>query len=138
MEAIYVLDHKYTKAILTLDALKDRDLAIALALRQACESSNLRIFLATVEKKNITTQHEVLEGDLMLRKVFDLEGRLVTEDLEVESEVQVIQGHHFQCRARKEDADDEEVEEYTGLGRVETTRWYRETVRDRIRFVDMC
>jgi hypothetical protein len=50
-ELVYVLDHEYTEASLSFGALKGADLIKATALQAVCDTYDICMFLATMERK---------------------------------------------------------------------------------------
>ncbi|KAK4446588.1 hypothetical protein QBC34DRAFT_496868 [Podospora aff. communis PSN243] len=78
----YALDHDYTKASLSLKALKPRDHAVVHTLNDICAEVELKIFLAVVEK------HETGEPihNYPNRKLIDLSGRVVRSEIDIDGD----------------------------------------------------
>lgn len=110
---VYVLKNDY-KNQLSLDALLGGDLNLARTLKGIGQKLGFDIFLATIEKRRhghvkfvdydydddwasenpdeIHEMKEILEEEISLVSVFDLSGRLLVEDVDIEEE-EVLQGH---------------------------------------------
>jgi hypothetical protein len=58
---VYVLDHEYTEASLSFDALKGADLIKATALRNVCETHDVCLFLATLERR---VENSIVDDDV--------------------------------------------------------------------------
>lgn len=99
------LDHDYTEANISLEALKAQDLARIKVLKEACQGLPLEIFFALLEKNEVggvENAHlyrgrsrydhyeddendyvvgEILQEEEKIKSLVDLDGRVVTEDL---------------------------------------------------------
>ena len=110
-----MLDHVYTEANASLNALKAQDLARVQALKEACRKLPADIFLALLEKQEMGSVEddyydrgyrrrgywddyddedesgfhaleEVFELSYKVRTLVDLEGRIVTKDLHLDED----------------------------------------------------
>jgi hypothetical protein len=133
---IYLLDHRYTEASLSLDRLKGVDSARVQRVAVLAEKHNFKCYLATVEKvvsggvdedagrfSGPHTIFDTSESSLELKTVVDLDGKVVLADVPVEEE-DFVQKQPFNRKP-----DEEDYEGYTGNEGAYATHWYRSTVR---------
>ena len=132
---IYLLDHKYTEASLSLDRLKGIDSVRVHRVAVLAENYNFRCYLASVEKvvfggaeefSRFGDPHEIFdvcESTLELKRMVDLDGKVVETDVPVDEE-DFVQDMPFD-----REPDEEDYQGYTGNEGAETTHWYRSTVR---------
>ncbi|KAM6514007.1 hypothetical protein FALCPG4_015191 [Fusarium falciforme] len=146
----HILDHDYTEANASLNALKAQDLARVQALKEACSKLPVDIFLALLEKQEMGSVEfdyydrgyrrrgywddyddedesgfhaleEVFELSYKVKTLVDLEGRIVTKDLHLDED-DILEEDCF------EDLEaEEEYEGYMGNSGPTATHWYRAT-----------
>ena len=133
---VWLLEHEYTDASLSYAALKGHDQQVGAYMREVCAKYGFYFYLATVKRVVCASldadedgegygSHEIIEEiskKLNLKRVVDLDGTEVGEDIGIKEEI-FIQEEPFDGMS----ADDEEVE-YTGNEGVTATLFYERTV----------
>lgn len=143
---VYLLDHQYSIAELSVSRLKGVDRHRFAQLQEACLKNGCDIYLANIEKqvmggvdddddygsyygrgrrpnhKDFHTLEEVYEDSLELLHVVDTQGVVAGKNLSF-SETMIIQDDAF-----KGDPDDEDFEGFTGNEGAHATHFYRPTV----------
>lgn len=120
VEAIYLLDHRYSDEGLSISSLKDRDYLVASALHQACVGRSLCVFFASISNSICGS------GDttaFFYKQILELDGTIVAKEVGIRQEGDILQGDRYAKRTM-EDADAEESED-DGEG---TVRTYENTV----------
>ncbi|KAK5134947.1 hypothetical protein LTR08_005898 [Meristemomyces frigidus] len=150
--AIYMLEHKYTDASISLRTLKGSDLARAQAVQHFAEKHGLVLYLASMEryvtggveddgdsddgygyrgrKRRGYSDHggnhtiaEEVDRTLTLTHVIDVDGQEVLAKISIEEHF-IIQDAPFDNR----EPDEEDYEGFTGNAGAEASHWYRDTV----------
>ncbi|CAO1599663.1 hypothetical protein XANCAGTX0491_003378 [Xanthoria calcicola] len=149
---VYKLDHKYTDANLKFRALKGLDKVKAEYLRETCADAGICFYLASMElRKEGSTEEDsfarrgyyndtddsdtddykrggnhaledILEGKLALKRIIDLDGNVLAQDLSLDEDI-IVQDDVFE-----RDPDDEAYEGWTGNAGATATHWFRDTV----------
>ena len=138
-----MLDHKYTNAHLRLLALKGFDKVKAEYLQETCAEAGICFYLASMEyskegdaednyysRRNYNRRRqfheieEVYEENLALKRMVDLDGHLLAEEVDIK-EGDIVQENPFE-----RDPDDEDYEGYTGNEGSSATHWFRDTVSE--------
>jgi hypothetical protein len=132
---ISLLEHKYTDASLSLNRLKGVDHSRGNHVAMLAQQCNFICYLASVEKVVSGGAeedygpwrgfHEIFDAEdkLHLKRVVDLDGNVVLENVPIEEE-DFVQSEPFNRRP-----DEEDYEGYTGNEGAYATHWYRDTVR---------
>jgi predicted 2-oxoglutarate/Fe(II)-dependent dioxygenase YbiX len=124
---VHRLEHQYTRANLGLASLKGKDRSQVEALNAIAVEADCALFLATMERvvnKDDSYGDEVFGSSLRLKHITALNGKLVSEEFELNEEYLMQEEENPQAR----DADDEEHEGWTGNSGCPATYWYRDTV----------
>lgn len=127
----FLFEHQYTDASLCYAGLKGKDQQVASHLREACDEFGVCLYLANLDKTvsggcddedggEITDE---TDRETWLKKVVDLEGREVGEDIGFDEE------NFIQTDPLENDPDDEDCSGYTGNEGVSTTHFYHRTVK---------
>jgi hypothetical protein len=142
----YKLEHQYTNANLSFNALKGHDREVVKHLEAVRKQTLSHVYLASLEKTvsgscdegrhydryycygdddndghhAITEEHEVT---IKLGPVFNLDGSKFAEDIRVD-EHDIVQEGIFDDR----EPDDEDYEGFTGNAGAEAKHYYRDTV----------
>lgn len=143
---VYLLDHQYSIAELSVARLKGVDRHRFVQLQEACLQNGCEIYLANIEKsvtggvedddyyggyygrgrrlndKDFHTLEDVYEDSLELLHVVDTQGAVAGKNLSF-SETMIMQNEAF-----KGDPDDEDFEGFTGNEGAHATHFYRPTV----------
>lgn len=131
MMLLYICDYKYTTETVTIDMLRDNDRLRANILRDLCSRRNIGFHVASLERihegqcesycgdADYYAIESTTESTITLTRVVDFNGRLVTKDLPVDENDNIIQRDLF-----GNGPDDQEYERYHGL----VTHYYRDTV----------
>jgi hypothetical protein len=145
---VYLLDHQYSIAELSVTRLKGVDRHRFLQLQEACLKNGCDIYLANIEKsvsggvedddgdyyggyygrgrrldsEDFHTLEEVYEDSLELLHIVDMQGVVAGKNISF-SESMIIQDDAF-----KGDPDDEDFEGFTGNEGAHATHFYRQTV----------
>lgn len=132
----YLLEHQYTGANLSYNALKGHDLEVVSHLREVRSKYDFCLYLASLEimveggcdesDYGDEDYHEIIhevDREIYLKKVVDLDGVEVATDLAFD-ETTLIPEDPF----KKIKPDDEDYSGYTGNEGVSTTHFYHRTV----------
>ncbi|KZT09482.1 uncharacterized protein LAESUDRAFT_756442 [Laetiporus sulphureus 93-53] len=139
-KVVYLLDHKYSLASLRGSALKGDDAQLVATLDVVAKQLDFRIGLATVVchlkgyaddcgggyGNDEVSMAEVEESDVSIETLVDLDGRLITEELEIDTEHEAIP-EDLADTLQEEKCDDQDYEGYLGNGAGSLERWYRRT-----------
>ncbi|KAG8532380.1 uncharacterized protein KY384_002865 [Bacidia gigantensis] len=112
---VYVLDHMYTDASLSLQALKGDDKMKAVYLQEACAQHGFCLYFATMEFERMES--------LSLRRIVDLDGNILIFAKQELQARDIVQEDVFD-----RDPDREDYSGYTGNEGVSATHWYNDTV----------
>ncbi|KAK3705093.1 hypothetical protein LTR37_013460 [Vermiconidia calcicola] len=112
---IYLPEHKYSDASLSLDRLKSVDYKRVQTVASLLQDTGFECYLATLEKED----RDFEEESIRLTRVVALDGAQVLEDVPIE-EADIVQQDAFD-----RDPDDEETGGWTGNEGCESTLWYR-------------
>lgn len=131
---IYLLEHKYTDASVSLDRLKGNDLTRVQSVAKMADETNCVCYLASVEKEVVSSVDEgrdyyggsigsediveELNSTTMLKRVLNLKGEVVLKNVPVEEE-DFVQDDPFDG-----EPDDDEFSGFTGNEGADVTHWY--------------
>jgi hypothetical protein len=139
---VYPLDHQYTEASIRVNELKGADLQRVQCMMKLQQDSDFKLCLASLEKyvnggvegmeewDDYTEENsdgeefhpiqDVCEESVKLKKVFDLEGMVIANDVEIDEKT-----HLVSTRFRFNLPDEEDFEGWTGNEGACTNHWYR-------------
>jgi hypothetical protein len=133
--AIYMLEHKYTDASISLQSLKGPDLARARALQHFAGKRGIELYLASMEKwvhgdadddyygGGPFEMREEFLSSLELKRVVDINGHELARNVEIDED-DLLQEEPYDTR----EPDERDHEGCTGNAGATTTHWYRDTV----------
>ena len=134
----YLFEHQYTEANLCFAGLKGHDQHVGSHLREVCEEFGFCLYLASLEKSvyggcdddsdgyTRASYHEITEvcdTTVSLKKVVQLDGAEVAQDLEFDEKTFIQEDP-----LKETEPDDEDYSGFTGNEGVSATHFYHRTV----------
>lgn len=128
---LFQFEHEYTDYNLKFDSLKGLDKVKADYLRETCHPNNIGLYLSSM-KRSIDGEcqgddeyhviEEVLEEKIELKRMIDLDGNVIAQDIWVD-ECDIVAEDPFE-----RPYDHEDYEGYTGNAGPSTTQYFNDTV----------
>ena len=135
---LFQFEHEYTDNHLKIDSLKDLDKVRADYLRKTCHPNNIGLYLSNMKKSVVgicegdEEDHvieEVIEEKIELKRMFDLDGNVIAQDIAVNEYDIVAEVPYERYEYPYErSCDYEDYEEYTGNAGPSTTQYFHDTV----------